>query len=338
MVSEAFVQSMPKVELQVHLEGAIRPETVLKLAARHGIELPATTVEGLHDWYTFRDFPHFVSVYVAVSKCIRTPDDVELITREFLEGQAAQNILHTEATYTAATIEKYNGIPWEDQLAALRRAIEWGEKELGVTLRLILDIVRGDHTPERAMEVAQWAVGAPDIVVALGLAGIERAVPASTYQAAFDFAHQNGLPVIPHAGETVGAESVREVLDVCQPLRIGHGVRSLEDRKVVEELLTKQIPLEVSPSSNVCLGVFPSWEKHPLPELLDEGLIVTVNSDDPPMFSTTLTNEFLLAARTFELDEDILWTLTLNAANACLLPTDKKRALIQRLREEWPEE
>jgi adenosine deaminase len=337
MVTEEFAREMPKVELHVHLEGSIRPETVLKLAQRHGIELPATDLEGLREWYTFRDFPHFVQVYVAVSKCVRTAEDVELIAREFLEGQAAQNVLHSEVTYTASTIERYNGIPWEDQLAALRRAIAYGEQELGTSMRLILDIVRDENTPERAMQVAEWAVGARDVVCALGLAGIERAVPASQYQAAFDYAHANGLPVVPHAGETVGADSVREVLEVCNPVRIGHGVRAIEDRSVVDVLRDKRIPLEVCPTSNVRLGVYPSLEAHSLPRLLDEGLVVTINSDDPPMFGTTITDEFYRTAQTFDLDEDILWTLTLNAANAALLPEEQKRALIQRLRDDWPQ-
>lgn len=337
MVTEEFAREMPKVELHVHLEGSIRPETVLKLAQRHGIELPATDLEGLREWYTFRDFPHFVQVYVAVSKCVRTAEDVELIAREFLEGQAAQNVLHSEVTYTASTIERYNGIPWEDQLAALRRAIAYGEQELGTSMRLILDIVRDENTPERAMQVAEWAVGARDVVCALGLAGIERAVPAAQYQAAFDYAHANGLPVVPHAGETVGADSVREVLEVCDPVRIGHGVRAIEDRSVVDVLRDKRIPLEVCPTSNVRLGVYPSLEAHSLPRLLDEGLVVTINSDDPPMFGTTITDELYRVAETFDLDEDILWTLTLNAANAALLPEEQKRALIQRLRDDWPQ-
>lgn len=336
MVSEAFVRNMPKVELHVHLEGSIRPETVLKLAERHGIDLPAKDLDGLREWYTFRDFPHFVEVYVAVSKCVKTSEDVELIAREFLEGQKAQNVLHSEVTYTASTIEKYNGIPWEDQLAALRRAIKYGEEELGVSMRLILDIVRGENTPERAMQVAEWAVGAQDVVCALGLAGIEKSVPASNYQAAFDYAHANGLPVLPHAGETVGPESVREALDVCNPVRIGHGVQAINDMKLVAELRDRQIPIEVCPTSNVCIGVYPSLEAHPVARLMDEGVIVTINSDDPPMFSTTITNELYQCATTFDFNEDILWSLTLNAANAALLPAEKKRELIQRLRAEWP--
>ena len=333
MVTRDFCYRMPKVELHVHLEGSIRPETVLKLSERNKVELLANTVEGLKDWYRFRDFPHFVQIYVAVSKCIKTPDDIELITREFLEGQAAQNILHTEATYTATTIEKHNKIPWPDQHAALKRAIAYGKEELGVTVNFILDIVRGDPA-ERGLELAHWAVAAHgDGVCALGLAGIEGVCEASRYAEAFAYARQAGLPIIPHAGETKGAESMNDVIAATQPTRIGHGVRCLEDPKLVQYLVEKQIPLEVNPTSNVCLGVFPSLAEHPIAQMMDEGLYVTINSDDPPMFNTTLTDEFYQCAKTFGFNEDILWTLNLNAANAALLPADEKRAMIAKMRE-----
>jgi len=338
MVTEAFVRAIPKVELHVHLEGSIRPETVLKLAERNKIDLPAHDLEGLREWYVFRDFPHFVEVYVAVSKGIRTPDDVELIAREFLEGQAEQNVLHSEVTYTASTIEKFAGIPWNEQKDALKRALEYGQKELGVSARFILDIVRGDPA-ERGRQVAEWAIdGHRDgVVCALGLAGIERAVPATQYADAYAMADEAGLPFIPHAGETRGADSIREVLDAAKPVRIGHGVRCLEDVSVAAELRDRQIPLEVCPTSNVRLGVFPSLEEHVLPRLLDEGLYVTINSDDPPMFNTTITDELLRTSETFGFSEDILWTLTQNAGRAALLPAEEKRALIDRLREGFSE-
>jgi adenosine deaminase len=323
------IRRMPKVELHVHMEGSIRPETVLKLAARNKVELPATTLEGLREWYRFRDFPHFVEVYIAVTKTIKTAADIELIAREFLQGQAEQNILHSEVTYTATTIEQFNGIPWPDQLEALTRAREWGERELGITMCLILDIVRG-HSAERAIEMARWAVGAKDQgVCALGLAGEEGRVPANTYREAFDLAKAHGLPIIPHAGETKGAWSVLECLEETSAVRIGHGVTCLEDPAVVAELRERGITLEVCPSSNVCLGVAPSLAEHPLPRLLAEGVNVTVNSDDPPMFNTTLTDEWILVAETFNFGIEEIRKMMLNAARVALVSELRRQELVQ---------
>jgi adenosine deaminase len=329
-----FFKKIPKVELHVHLEGSVRPETVLKLSRRHGITLPADSVEGLQEWYRFKDFRHFVEIYLAITKCIRTPEDLELVAREFLEGQAAQNIKHSEVTYTASTVASYLNISWPDQHKALLSAMKYGEKELGVTAGIILDIVRGCSV-EKAIEVAEWATTSEG-VTALGLAGEEWRGTAQ-YEPAFQLAKSRGLPIIPHAGETVGPESVWETLKYTDPLRIGHGVRSIEDPRLVRELAARQIPLEVCPTSNVALGVYPSLAEHPLPKLLDEGVYVTLNSDDPPMFNTTLTDEFERCATTFDFNEDIVWTLCLNAARAAVLPDDRKNELIAQMRTEFSE-
>jgi len=324
--------SLPKVELHVHLEGSIRPETLLKLAARNSQALPSDTVEGLQQWYRFRDFPHFVEVYVAISKCIRTPEDVELVAWEFLQGQARQNVLHTEATYTASTIEKYAGIPWADQLAALGRAKVRAESKLGITVGWILDIVRGDSS-ERGLEVAKWAVaGRESGIIAFGLSGEEQLAGPEAYADAIQLAETEGLAFVPHAGETVGPESIWKCLQHSNPVRIGHGVRAAEDPALMRELANRQITLEVCPTSNIALGVYPSLEAHPLPILLDEGIPCTINSDDPPMFGTTITDELDRCATAFEFDEHILWSLTMNAARSAILPDEAKSALITRLR------
>ena len=321
---------MPKVELHVHLEGSIRPETVLKLAERNGVSLPADTVEGLREWYAFRDFPHFVEVYVAVSRCIRTPDDLELIMREFLEGQKAQNVLHSEVTYTAMRIEKECGVAWEAQHEALLRAMRWGEETLGVTCGLVLDVVRGEPV-ERAQELTEWATGSEG-VVALGLSGEERR-GTLPYAPCVELARERSLPWVPHAGETTGPETIRECLRIGDVRRIGHGVRAIEDPTLVAELREKAIPLEVCPTSNVALGVVPSLAEHPLPRLLDEGLVITINSDDPPMFGTTLADEFARCAEAFDLDADILYSLTMNAVNAALVGDERRATLRAAVRE-----
>src|SRR5262249_6275579 len=152
-----FIQKMPKVEMHVHLEGAIQPSTLLTLAQRHQIPLPAATVDELRDWFTFTDFPHFVEVYKTISQCVRTADDIELIAREFLLGQAAQNIIYSEVTYTPYTHYLQKGISFADQLAAINRARTWAKQELGVEMRLIIDMDRS-FTPDEAMTVAQWAI------------------------------------------------------------------------------------------------------------------------------------------------------------------------------------
>ncbi len=324
---------MPKVELHVHLEGSIRPETVLKLARRNGVSLPADSVEGLREWYTFRDFPHFVEIYVAVTRCVKTADDVETIMREFLEGQKAQNVLHSEVTFTASTVEKYSGIPWPEQHAALLRAMRYGE-EIGVTSGLILDIVRGDPF-ERAMEVTEWATTSEGMV-ALGLAGEER-LGTQQYAPCVALAAERGLPWIPHAGETTGAETIRECLAIGEPRRIGHGVRAVEDPRLVMDLRDRGIPLEVCPTSNVAVGGVSSLAEHPVARLMDEGVVVTINSDDPPMFGTTLSDEFARCAEAFDLDADILYTLTMNAVNAALVSDARRAELRAAVREGFAE-
>ncbi|HEV2663512.1 MAG TPA: adenosine deaminase [Blastocatellia bacterium] len=332
-----FIRSMPKAELHVHLEGSIQPETLLLLAERNGVTLPATTVEGLRQWYRFTDFPHFVEIYLAISACICSPEDIEFIAREFLRGQAAQRILHSEVTFTPFThYSSSRRIPFEDQIAALCRAREWAARELEISAGWVLDIVRNLRPIEHGLTVADWAVsGMENGVVALGLGGIEAGHPPELFQEAFDRARAAGLPAVPHAGETAGAESVRGALRTLKARRIGHGVRCLEDPELVAELRERQVPLEVCPTSNVCLGVAPSLYEHPLPRLLDEGLYVTINSDDPPMFNTTLTDEYLRAAQILGCGVETIEQLAINAVRASLLPETSRVEMERRFRGEF---
>jgi aminodeoxyfutalosine deaminase len=331
MSLETYIGAMPKVELHVHMEGSIRPETLLKLARRNKVTLPADTLEGLRDWYTFTDFPHFIQVYLAISSCLRTPDDIELIAREFLEGQARQNIRHSEVTYTPSNIYRASHIPFPDQLAAINRARAWAKEALGVTMSLSTDISRESHTEEDTLGVADWAIsGLGNGVVSIGLGGPEVGNPPELFKAAFDRARAAGLHCVPHAGETVGPESVWGALRELKAERIGHGVRCVEDQALVKELVERQTPLEVCPTSNVCLKVVSDFASHPFPHLLESGLYVTLNSDDPPMFNTTLTDEYLKVAAGFSFGADQLEKLSLNAVRASFLPKEEKIALEQK--------
>ncbi len=324
MTLDDFIRAMPKVELHVHLEGATQPATLLELAQRNNVQLPADTVEGIREWYTFTDFPHFVRIYIQISDCMCTPDDIELLTREFLIGQAAQNIRYTEATYTPYTHYMQKGLSFEDQLAAINRASAWAEAELGVTMGVIMDIAR-EVSPDKGVITAEWAIsGMGDGVIALGLGGGESGNPPEKHAQAFALAHEAGLATIPHAGEHEGPASIWGALNTLKAVRIGHGIRCLEDPALVAELRERQIPLEVCPTSNVCLREFPSLAEHCLPRLLDEGLYVTINSDDPPMFNTTLADEYLAIAHTFGYDADDMEQFVMKALRVTLLPDDVK--------------
>src|SRR5262249_35358014 len=205
-------------------------------------------------------------------------------------------------------------IPFEDQIAALGRARDWAARELKISVGWVLDIVRNVRPIEHGLTVADWAIsGIENGVVALGLGGIEAGYPAELFQEAFARARAAGLPAVPHAGEIAGAESIWGALRALKAQRIGHGVRCLEDPELVAELRARQIRLEVCPTSNVCLGAPPSPDEHPLPRLLDEGLYVTVNSDDPPMFNTTLTDEYMRAAQILGRSAESIEYLAINA-------------------------
>ena len=324
---EKFIVEMPKVELHVHLEGSVRPQTLLKLAARHQVPLPATSVAGLREWYTFRDFAHFIEIYQTISSCLRTPEDIELITREFLQGQAEQNIVYSEVTFTPYNQFLTSRLGFREQLEAVKRARAWGEKELGVRMGIIIDIPRL-VTPAEGEIIADWVLaGYGEGVIALGLGGPEKDNPPEKFRTAFDKVRRAGIPCILHAGETEGPRSIWSALQVADSWRIGHGVRAVEDDSLVAYLREKQIPLEVCPSSNICLKVYPSRAEHSLPRLMEAGLYVTINSDDPPMFNTTLTNEYILAQRSFDWGQATIEQLVFNAVQASLLP-DVDRALM----------
>ena len=290
MTLENFIHLMEKVELHVHLEGSIRPDTLLKLAERNNVMLPAYSLEEIREWYQFSDFDHFIEVYSAICNCIQTPDDFEVIVTEFLNHQSEQNIKYSEVIFTPYTHHKH--VSFDDQLTAINRARMEAEKNLGVRMGLVPDIGREMRPIEESFLVADWAaLNIKNGIIALGLGGPEVGNPPELFQGTFERAQAAGLPSLPHAGETEGPQSIWGAINSLSANRVGHGVRCLEDPELVVFLRENQIPLDVSPTSNVCLGVAPSLAEHPLPELVEGGLFVTVNSDDPPMFDTTLTDE-----------------------------------------------
>lgn len=325
-----FIRRMPKVELHVHLEGSIEPHTLLELAERHNVALPARNMDELREWYKFTGFDHFIEVYLAISSCIKTADDLELIATEFLKDRADQNILYSEVIYTPFTHLPH--IPLVDQLAALNRARKAAEEKYGIRINLAPDISREHRPVEDSHQIAEWAVkNRNNGITSLGLGGPEIGNPPELFATTFEIARKANFPATPHAGETEGPASMWGALKTLYAVRIGHGVRCLEDPALVAYLKEKQIPLEVCPSSNVCLHVVPDLASHPLPRLLDEGLYVTINSDDPPMFNTNLTEEYLRINDQFGFAEPQLRKFVFNAARASLLPENEKADLLQKL-------
>lgn len=328
----SFIKQMPKIELHVHLEGSVQPKTLLQLAKRHKVDLPANNLEELQKWYTFRDFDHFVEIYMAISSCLRTPDDIELITREFLASQAEQNILYSEVTFTPYNQYLTNGLGFHEQIDAVNRARAWAKKEHGVRMGIIVDIPR--HIPASKGDlIASWVIERyGDGIIAFGLGGPEIDNPPQKFQSAFDSVRAAGIPCILHAGETVGPTSIWQAIEVADTQRIGHGVRAAEDSKLMDYLRDKQIPLEVCPTSNICLNVYPTIHDHSLPQLIEHGLYITINSDDPPMFNTTLTDEFILGHQTWRWSHELIKQFTLNAAEASLLTKRAKNHLVHQFK------
>ena len=322
-----FVAAMPKVELHVHLEGSIQPATLLQLARRRRVDLPADDVEGLHQWFRFRDFEHFVHIYLTCCRCLRDPEDFQLVMDEFLAEQQRQNILYSEVHFTIGT-HLANGVNGEEVAAALAETLAESERLRGVGACLIPDIVR-DVGTEVADRTLEWALAGRDRgVVALGFSGFESS-PDEPYREHFEVARAEGLHRVAHAGEHEGSATIRSALDVCQAERIGHGIRAIEDPSLVEELADRQVPLEVCPTSNVRLGAVPEISQHPFDELRRQGVLVTVNSDDPPQFETTLTDEFLALAEVFDYGAGDLATLSWQALNQAFL-TEPDRQTLER--------
>lgn len=320
-----FIDALPKVELHLHLEGSIAPSTLLALARSQPDSRLPRSEQGLRELYRFRDFAHFLEVYLLVCDHLRSGEDFALITRELGASLAAQNVRYAEVTVTPIGHVRRGVAP-----EALFEGIEQGraevEAEHGVRLRWCTDI-DGGGGPELAVETVELVLRhRPAGLVSLGLGGAE--VPRAQFARAFEIARDAGLRSVPHAGEAAGPESVWDAIDHLGAERIGHGVRCLEDPELVAELRRRHIPLEVCPTSNLRTGVVADLAAHPLPRLIEERLVVTLNSDDPPMFGTSLRDEYHAAARVLGLSPAGLRDLARNAARAAFLPPAEAAALV----------
>lgn len=320
-----FIEAMPKVELHVHLEGSMRLATLIELAHKNKRPLPANTPEALQQMLKVADFAQFVQLYKLLIHTLATEDDYERIAYEFCADCAAQNIHYAEVTFTLTLTQGLNGITWHQALAAINRGYARAKKEFTLTIGWILDILR--EQPE-TITIIEEALKLPETnIVAVGLTGDEF-LPCAPKLIEFfvDLDHRH-LPTTIHAGEVGPSTHIWYAIDILKAKRIGHGIACIHDAELVSELVRRQIPLEVCPTSNVSMHSAPSYAEHPLRKMWDEGLFVTINSDDPTFFMTNLTKEYKVLVDHFGFTLDDIKLIALDAIDASFLSHEKKEAL-----------
>ncbi|MCX6395476.1 MAG: adenosine deaminase [Propionibacteriales bacterium] len=297
-----FIAGLPKAELHVHHVGSASPRIVAGLAEQYPGVVPSDP-DALADYFAFRDFGHFIEVYLAVVDLIRTPEDIRMLTYEVAREMAhGQSLRYAELTCTPYT-SVIRGIPIEAYSEAIEDARVAAERDFGLRLQWIYDIP-GESGIPAADATLEYALKHPtDGLVGFGLGGPEVGVPRPQFRRHFDAARAAGLRSVPHAGETTGPQTIWDAIQVLGAERIGHGTSAAQDPELLAHLAEAGIPLEVCPSSNVATRAVERIEEHPITVFRDAGVTVTVNSDDPPMFSTTLNAEYAIAADLLGLDE-----------------------------------
>jgi aminodeoxyfutalosine deaminase len=283
--------TFPKIELHVHLEGAVRPHTLFDLAQRNGFELPAASPEQLAELYRFRDFDHFIQVWIMTTNVLRHADDFRRITVDYAAEAASHGAVYVEAIFSP--IERtWRGIDWDEVYTGYCDGAQEARELHGVEMRLTPDITRSAPLDDAELSVEYAAKYRDRGVVAVGLGGEEAVYATELFERPFARAREAGLGSVPHAGEVAGPESIRAALDVLQADRIRHGIRAVEDPALLDELAEREIVLDVTPVSNVRTGVVASLEEHPLPRLVEAGVRCSISTDDPAMFDTDLRREY----------------------------------------------
>jgi aminodeoxyfutalosine deaminase len=323
----AFIAGLPKAELHVHHVGSASPRIVAELAARHeGATAVPADPAALADFFAFRDFAHFIEIYLSVVDLIRDDADVRMLTYEIARELGRQQVRYAELTVTPYSHVR-RGIPAPAFCAAISDARSAAARDFGVELSWCFDIPGEAGLPAAEQTLRIALDERPDGLVSFGLGGPEIGVPRPQFKPYFDAARAAGLHSVPHAGETTGPETIWDAVRELGAERIGHGVSAAQDPELMAYLAEHRITLEVCPTSNVRTRAVPVIDEHPLPVLVAAGVPVTVNSDDPPMFGTSLEEEYAVAARLLGLDAAGVAGLARSAVDASFLPAARKAAL-----------
>jgi len=342
MASKSFIQSLPKAELHLHLEGSVDPPTMAELSRRYNTPLPTEnnrydvtgsgdvlTEDDVRRLYSYKDFKGFLMAFKSVTERLRTPEDYELVTYRLMQKLRQQNIVHAEV-YVSVGVIRWRGQPVEPIFEGLERGRERGQRDFGVSLLWIFDAVR-HFGPEAAGEVFDLAARLRDRnVVGIGIGGDEARGPAEGFRDLYKKAADNGLRLTAHAGETTGPESVWGALNIGAE-RIGHGLSAVSDPELVEVMAQKQVPVEICITSNLRTGACKELQEHPVKKFFDEGLMITLSTDDPAMFQTSLNKEYEIARQEFSFSEEHLRELARNSIEASFLPVEKKLRFMQQI-------
>ncbi|TMD45421.1 MAG: adenosine deaminase [Chloroflexi bacterium] len=324
-----FARDVPKAELHLHVEGTLEPELMFELARRNGVSLPYDSVEAVRRAYVFSNLQSFLDIYYAGCCVLLKEQDFYDLTWAYLTRAAAQGVRHAEIFFDPQT-HTDRGVPFETVVTGIHRALEDGRARLNITAGLILCFLR-HLSEEAARRTLDEALPYRDWILAVGLDSSEVGHPPGKFKNVYARARDAGLLAVAHAGEEGPPEYVWEALDVLKVRRIDHGVRAIEDERLVERLVQERIPLTVCPLSNVKLRVFPNLESHNLKQLLDRGLLVTVNSDDPAYFGGYVADNFGASAAALGLSREQLLTLARNSFVASFLSDQQKRAHLDEL-------
>lgn len=326
---DAFIRNIPKAELHIHIEGSLEPELMWALAQRNHVSIPYASVDDIRAAYQFENLQSFLDLYYAGAAVLQQEQDFYYLTRAYLQRCADDNVRHTEIFFDPQT-HTQRGIPFETVLAGISRALHEAKQEWGTTSYLILCFLR-HLSAESAMETLEQALPFKDSIIAVGLDSSELGHPPSKFQTVFERAHAEGFRCVAHAGEEGPADYIWQAIRLLNVSRIDHGVRCVDDPHLVAYLARQHIPLTVCPLSNVKLCVFDSMQQHNLKQLLDLGLCVTVNSDDPSYFGGYVAENYHAVQSALNLSRQDIYQLAKNSFSASFLPEAEKQSYLDEL-------
>ena len=319
-----YIRLIPKAELHLHIEGSLEPELMFAMAKKNGVKIRYNSIEELRAAYNFNNLQEFLNLYYAGADVLLTEEDFYDLTMAYLKKAHEDNVVHTEIFFDPQT-HTVRGVKFDSVVNGIVRALEDGKKQMGISSHLIMCFLR--HLDEKsAMEALDYALDHKDKIIGVGLDSSELGNPPRKFKNAFKRAQEEGFLTVAHAGEEGPAEYVWEAVDLLNVMRVDHGVRSIDDKKLVEELVKRQMPLTVCPLSNLKLKVVTDLKDHPLKKMLDKNLMVTINSDDPSYFGGYINQNYLEVAQALDLTKDDIFILAKNSFTSSFLSdTEKKK-------------